>query len=151
MLSGFLILNATQPFKFYNRNHVTLLTATMNNLAFLLPAEYEEESTTANTIYYPALPLDQSGERNGSSTTLYSNEQPPSSSYPSGYGQSLAEAHGTGMTSIPNIPAGNTPIPEHLQPSHAGTNLSSAGPGYTVNFQRLVYSKVICELTLNHL
>ena len=41
------------------------------------------------------------------------------------------------MTSIPNIPAGSAPIPEHqlLQPSHAGTDLSSAGPGYMVNFQ----------------
>ena len=100
---------------------------TVNNLAFLITAEYDlanrEESTTANTIYYPALPLDQSGERNGSSTALYSNEQPPSSSHPSGHGQLLAEAHGAGMTGMPNIPAGSTAIPAtvhmtHTQPSH---------------------------------
>ena len=85
-------------------------------------------------VIYPPFPLSGDGS-DCSATSPYPNEQPPSSSHPSGHGQPLAEPHGAGMTSMPNTPAGSTPIPEHLQPSHAGTDLSSA-PGYTVNFQR---------------
>ena len=85
-------------------------------------------------VIYPPFP--SSGEGSNSSTSPHPSEQPLSSSHPSGHGQPLTVAHGAALTSIPNTPIGNTALPEHIYPSHTGTDLSSAGPGYTVNFQR---------------
>ena len=60
------------------------------------------EVKTNPTISYPALPLDQSGEGSGSSTSPYPHQQPPNSSHPFGYGQPSTETHGAGMTTMQN-------------------------------------------------
>ena len=112
--------------------------ATVNNLVCFFPAESDLQSA----ISYPTLPLDPLGEGSSNSTPLHPKEHPPSSSHSSTHDHPSNEAHGTGMTSMPDTPAGSTPIPTivtHTQPSHVppGTDpLSSPGTAGQPAFQR---------------
>lgn len=121
-----------------------------------LQSAKREENTNA-TISYPVLPPDQSVEESGSSMSPYPNEHPPSSSHSSTPSQPSNEAHGAGMTSMPNTPAGSTAVPTtvtHTQPYHVAPGadpLSSPGtagqPAFTRRWVPLpihMFLSVVC-------
>ena len=121
-----------------------------------LQSAKREENTNA-TISYPVLPPDPSVEESGSSMSPCPNEVPPNSSHPLNNNQPSNEAHGAGMTGMPNTPAGSTAIPTtvtHTQSSYVapGTDpLSSPGtagqPAFTRRWVLLpihMFLSVVC-------